>query len=200
MTLSSVTTSTYAFESTDANEDENEDAQVNYTIFNYGEKDSTAFKDIVKTNIARTEYSINSYGLPTATTSYAIGENDTASSKLRSTTTYYQSLGCPIFGHVKSETNTAGQTTSYVYDQNKGLLTYTQSGTSGLYYTYDELGRMENVTPILYMGAATPLPQEGVENLNYSYDTNGRVSTIATDSTTYTFTYDEFGNTASCKA
>ena len=200
MTLSSVTTSTYAFESTDANEDENEDAQVNYTIFNYGEKDSTAFKDIVKTNIVRTEYSINSYGLPTATTSYAIGENGTASSKLRSTTTYYQSLGCPIFGHVKSETNTAGQTTSYVYDQNKGLLTYTQSGTSGLYYTYDELGRMENVTPILYMGAATPLPQEGVENLNYTYDTNGRVSTIATDSTTYTFTYDEFGNTESIKA
>ncbi|MBQ7380030.1 MAG: RHS repeat-associated core domain-containing protein [Clostridia bacterium] len=59
---------------------------------------------------------------------------------------------------------------------------------------------MENVTPILYMGAATPLPQEEVENLTYTYDANGRVSTIATDSTTYTFTYDKFGNTTSIKA
>ena len=205
MTLSSVTTSTYAFESTDANENEDENAQANYTIFNYGEKyDSegkikASYRNIDKTAISKTEYTINDYGLPTVTTSYAIGENDVASSKLKSETTYYESLGCPIFGQVKSETNTAGQTTNYVYDQNKGLLTYTQSGSSGLYYTYDELGRMEIVTPILYMGASSSLPQEDVENLNYTYDTNGRVSTIATDSTTYTFTYDKFGNTQSIK-
>ncbi len=191
--LESVRTSTYKF--TGVSDEE----QAIYTIFNYGEKDSASFKNIDKTDIAQTEYSINDYGLPTTTISYAIDENGVASSKLKSEITYYDSLCCPIFGYVRSETNAAGQTTNYIYNEAKGLLNCTLSGTSGLYYTYDELGRMENVTPILYMGAATPLPQEGVENLNYSYDTNGRVSTIATDSTTYTFTYDEFGNTESIK-
>ena len=192
--LESVRTSTYKF--TGVSDEE----QANYTIFNYGEKDSAYFKDIVKTNISEVKYSINNYGLPTVAESYGIDENGVASSKLKSEITYYESLGCPIFGYVKSETNTAGQTTTYVYDQNKGLLTYTQNGASGLYYTYDALGRTTNVTPILYMGASNALPQEDVENLTYTYDTYGRVSTIATDSTTYTFTYDEFGNTQNIKA
>ena len=37
-------------------------------------------------------------------------------------------------------------------------------------------------------------PITGVEKAEYTYDSQSRLKTIATNSTTYTFNYDVFGN------
>ena len=150
-----------------------------------------------------TEYIYNSYGLNTeiytCVTSYAdkddmVGET---SKKLTSTTAYNTTAGSKIFGKVTQTTNSAGQTTKYTYDTNKGRLLYEVSPDfySGLYYTYDGMGRMTNVRPLDFDDIEQIyIPQTDAESVTYTYDTRNQISSIATETTTYYFVYDSYGN------
>ncbi len=160
------------------------------------------------TVISKTEYNINTYGLSTSTVSYAATGNVRSATqksdtpKLTSSTAYNLTVGSPLFGRVYSTTDTSGVTTYYVYES-RGLLLYEyQMDYTGLYYLYDALGRQTGVLPLMYSASLSNfIARTGAESVSYTYDPQtNRLTTITTATTTYTFTYDAFGNTTSIKA
>ena len=160
------------------------------------------------TVISKTEYNINTYGLNTSTVSYsATGEvrsatQKTNTPKLTSSTVYNLTAGSPLFGRPTSTTDTSGNTTVYGYDSQGRRIYESNSNYEGLYYNYDALGRMTNVTPVMYSPSVNSFyAQSGAENVQYTYDPQtNRLSQINTATTTYSFEYDEFGNTYQIKA
>lgn len=143
--------------------------------------------------ICTTTHTVNDYGLETATTIIGIGEIPLVSS------TYYETTpGSKIFGKCLSQTNTDGITTYYVYDTNKGLLTYTKCNDEGLYYLYDSMQRVTGVYPLFYSSSLNYyMTEANAEQALYSYDAQGRTQSITTGTTSYTYLYDSFGNTTS---
>ena len=174
-------------------------------IENPGKAATQEFQDgidaqLLKTTINRTYYYYNSYGLLTSTNT-SKGDGTTAGGTISSSYTYNVSSGSKIFGAMLTETDSRGYVTKYFYDANNGnlLAEIDVSTGSGYVYTYDEIGRLEKVTPASgnatsYSGVAN------AEEVEYTYDDALRLSTITTDSTVYTFTYDGFGNSTSVSA
>ena len=151
---------------------------------------------LLLTTISSTSYTYNSYGLVTFVLSHA-GSSDSITSNY----TYDVSSGSKIFGALLTETDSLGHVTKYFYDSTNGnLLAEVDVSTgSGYVYTYDEIGRLEKVTPASgnatsYSGVAN------VEEVEYTYDEALRLSKINTATTEYTFTYDIFGNSTSVSA
>ena len=174
-------------------------------IENPGKAATQEFQDgiddqLLKTTINRTYYYYNSYGLLTSTNT-SKGDGTTAGGTISSSYTYNVSSGSKIFGALLTETDSRGYVTKYFYDANNGnlLAEIDVSTGSGYVYTYDEIGRLEKVTPA--SGNATSYSGvTNAEEVEYTYDDALRLSTITTDSTVYTFTYDGFGNSTSVSA
>ena len=141
-----------------------------------------------------TEYEYNAYGMLTKSTITSASGSIVTSSKYNTTS------GSHIFGAKKSETDALGNTTQYFYDNSYGYLLATiYPDGNGVSYTYDALGRMVCATPAVASGT-TYSPVSGAEEVSYEYNaTTGRLDQISTDSTTYSFTYDVFGNTDQIK-
>ena len=160
------------------------------------------------TVISKTEYNINTYGLNTSTVSYAAEGNvesatrNGRSPRLITQKVYNLTAGSYLFGRTTSVTDADGKTTNFVYDS-RGLLLYEYDGMNhGLYYTYDALGRQTGILPLMYSASVNSYySQYGAESVSYTYDPRtNRLTQITTATTTYTFTYDAFGNTTSIKA
>ena len=154
------------------------------------------------TVISKTEYNINTYGLNTSTVSYAAeGNVESAtrsgrSPRLITQKVYNLTAGSYLFGRTTSVTDADGKTTNFVYDS-RGLLLYEYDGMNhGLYYTYDALGRQTGILPLMYSASVNSYySQYGAESVAYTYDSHSnRLTQISTATTTYTFTYDSFGN------
>jgi len=95
-----------------------------------------------------TTYSYNTYGQQTG--SVTTSNEGNTSQTLTTSTAYYVSAPTDsrIFGAVKYDTNTLGQTTSYFYDPDFGyLLAVIGADGNGTTYTYDAIGRMDMVLP-----------------------------------------------------
>ena len=174
-------------------------------IENPGKAATQGFQDginaqLLKTTINRTYYYYNSYGLLTSTDT-SKGEGTTVGGTINSAYTYEVSSGSKIFGALLTTTDSRGYVTKYFYDSTNGnlLAEIDVSTGSGYVYTYDEIGRLEKVTPA--SGNATSYSGvTNAEEVEYTYDDALRLSTITTDSTVYTFTYDGFGNSTSVSA
>lgn len=158
--------------------------------------------------VSKTEYNINKYGLNTSTVTYAaVGEDVTEATqkphtpRLISSITYNLTEGSPLFGCVTATTDTSGNTILYGYDSLGRRIYESNSEYEGLYYNYDALGRVTSVTPIVHAtSTGTFHPQSNAENVQYTYDPQtNRLSQINTATTTYSFEYDEFGNTYQIK-
>lgn len=160
------------------------------------------------TVISKTEYNINSNGLNTSTVSYAATGNvrsatqKTGTPQLTSSTEYNMTVGSYLFGRPTSTTDTSGNTTVYGYDSQGRRIYESNSEHEGLYKNYDALGRVTSITPIVHATSTdTFYPQSGAENAQYTYDSQtNRLTQVSTATTTYTFTYDNFGNRESIKA
>lgn len=158
--------------------------------------------------VSKTEYNINTYGLNTSTVSYAATGDVTAATqktetpKLVSSTEYNLTIGSYLFGRPTSTTDTSGNTTVYGYDSQGRRIYESNSEYEGLYKNYDALGRVTSVTPIVHATATDTFhPQSSAENVQYTYDPQtNRLTQVSTATTTYTFTYDNFGNRASIQA
>ena len=175
-----------------------------------------------------TEYSYNSFGLCTESTSaiaadetfyYVRLSNDdtnytvnpfsvegisTISSNAEITVsyTYILTSGSKIFGALLTESSEDAGTIRYFYDE-RGLQTAVVNVElgNGISYTYDELGRVVEVLPASYSQALNNYTEiTNAENVSYTYDAEGYLSSIVTDSTTYTLTYDAFGNSSGVAA
>ena len=200
-TLQSETTFKYEF-------DNNEDNLLKWYLHDRTTTGSTLTSKITCNVISKTVYSINTYGLNTSTVSYAATGSVTSATQktgtpwLSSTTTYNLTAGSPLFGRATSTTDTAGNITNYVYDGRARLAYEYRSDNQGLYYNYDALGRLTSVTPLAYSSSVNSFySQTGAENVQYTYDPQTlRLSQISTATTTYTFTYDAFGNTTKIQA
>lgn len=148
----------------------------------------------------KTTYVYNSYGLLTNTTVRTVEKSGTSlvdtvpANVISADKTYNTAAGSRIFGSLATETDTLGQITRYFYDNNTGRLkaVINPDQQSGLVYTYDHLGNISLVEPASYSSSGTTAITNA-ESASYSYS-NGRLTTITTESSTFTFAYDVFGN------
>ena len=152
------------------------------------------------------EKTYNTYGQNILTESYTITYNDDNttqdSQKIRSYSSYYNASSSPIFGAIASYTDTTGQPTYYTYDQNTGRLLYEYaSDYTGVYYTYDFMGRVSGVYPLGFVPSVSSFYQDTIsESVEFDYDIYNELETIETKTTTYSFDYDDFGNTTKISA
>lgn len=163
-----------------------------------------ALVDVINENYERTytqttTYTYNEYGLLTQTLTY--NEND-KSKYVRTTTTYETTSGSKIFGKTLSTTDENSDTIQYIYDSSTGQLMAQKNpdGTSGLYYVYDSVGRLIEVTPLEAFSLGDFYPISNAEKVSYTYNEQKQLSKIITDTTVYEFKYDNFGNLLEVKA
>ena len=156
-----------------------------------------------------TLHTYNTYGMNTMTDMYVVTYDpddddvvESTSPKLRSQTGYTTTAGSHIFGAVTYTTDTSGVTMYYTYDSATGWLKYEYtSGYYGLYYTYDGLGRITAINPLAYSSTGSVLYAATTEEeVEYTYNAKGQISQMDTKTTSYAYTYDDFGNTTSIKA
>ena len=172
------------------------------------------------TNIYYHSYGYNSYGQHyyTWTYNYANTKEQTAQF-----TEYNTGRGSHIFGTVNLEMDSLGNITRYFYNENNGLLRavlYPEG--NGVCYSYDGIGNLTQVMPADvvtteiyheeydeyegrdYSWTETIYDYEADEfsaSVSYGYNSvTNRLDTISTESTTYTFIYDAFGNTEQISA
>ena len=148
----------------------------------------------------KTTYVYNSYGLLTNTTVRTVKKSgtslvDTVPANVISTDkTYNTAAGSRTFGALATETDTLGQITRYFYDNTTGLLTavINPDQKTGTVYSYDHLGNLTLVEPATYSSSGVT-SVTNAESAEYTYS-NGRLDKIQTESTSFTFEYDAFGN------
>ena len=155
---------------------------------------------ITKTLHYQTNYTYNDQGLIKSVVSYT-GHYITDGNSITSSYTYEETEGSKIFGAMLTATDSRGNITKYFHDSTNGnlLAEIDVTSGSGYVYAYDDIGRLESVLPAT--GTATSYSSvTNAENVEYTYDTAHRLSKINTDTTEYTFTYDNFGNSTSVSA
>ena len=145
-----------------------------------------------------TAYTYNTYGLPTATSTVS------ADGTITSSTTYDTGSTSRTFGAVLTETDSLGRVTRYFYDANNGdLKAVINPDETGLVYDYDDLGNLQLVLPAAYNSSSyaegTYDTDTTSASATYNYNDLNRLQSIVTESTTYNFTYDTFGNSAGIK-
>ena len=126
--------------------------------------------------------------------------------RTQTSTSYHTEFGSHIFGVVDTETDALGQVTTYCHDPYSGrLYAVLHPDGKGSCYNYDGMGNLVEVLPATvgnYIGHARVYGDSDVE-YSYDQDTN-RLSAIMTHAgtnrtTTYTFSYDGFGNAEETK-
>ena len=175
------------------------------TFYPYEVSISDANALITRTGVTKTTYAYNAYGQVTEIKTTAIDSSGNYLSGAKSMVQSFQhttTAGSRIFGSLYCEESYEGISTYYYYDATDGKLLATVNYNSmyGTAYTYDGMGNLIGATPALYINNTSYYPYDNVESVSYTYDSFNRLSTISTDSTTYTFTYDAFGNTTSVDA
>ena len=167
-----------------------------------------------RTNIYYHSYGYNSYGQHYYTWTYNCANTQEQTAQF---TEYNTGRGSHIFGTVNLEMDSLGNITRYFYNENNGRLRavlYPEG--NGVCYSYDGIGNLTQVMPAdivttdIYheeydqfgedhSWTETIYDYEADEfsaSVSYGYNSvTNRLDTISTESTTYTFIYDAFGNT-----
>ncbi|MBQ3482990.1 MAG: hypothetical protein IJA78_02320, partial [Clostridia bacterium] len=149
--------------------------------------------------LTETAYTYNQQGLLARTD--VTDKQSTSGLSMQTETVYEITPGSHIFGVVTHTQDHASSTSAdYFYDSSNGrLLAAFRSDANGESYVYDAIGNLTNVYPAwLTTGLVYTSSQD--DAVSYTYDATNRLSTITTDSTVYTLTYDVFGNQAAVSA
>ncbi len=142
-------------------------------------------------NHVKTSYEYDAYGNVTKE-SLVGGYGSTYSTDSITTETVYDS-----YGRVQSVIDSRGKITSYDRNTATELLNYVRNANgSRIDYIYDSKERLT--------GIFNDRDTDGVitekETVSYTYDGKDRLTSINNGITTYTFTYDAYGNVTSVKA
>ncbi len=99
------------------------------------------------------------------------------------------------------ETDSLGVSVRYFYNERGSILaTVNESTGDGIAYTYNEFGRLTGVSPASYVSTDSSYSVlTNSANVEYTYNYADLISTITTESTTYTFLYNEFEAAESVK-
>lgn len=154
--------------------------------------------NMTPTELNSTEYTYDAYGLVTQVLTTDSEDNNI---KTRTTSEYATSSSSHIFGAILKETDALGNTTQYFYNTSNGRLNaaFSPSG-NGVCYIYDGMGNLTEVLPAAVNSQGQYTGITGWTDVQYGYDPNTkRLSSITTfaeagRTTTYTFSYDGFGN------
>ena len=160
--------------------------------------------DLTLTAKTKTTYTYNAYGMLLSTT-VVTGDISNVThvftpdgeGQITSSTTYAVAAGSKIFGAMLTATDSRGGVTRYFYDESRGLLlAVIEPDGTGTVYQYDEVGNMTGVLPATYTASSNTYSSiTNAENVAYTYDSHLWLSEIETESTTYSFSYNVFGQT-----
>jgi len=161
-------------------------------------------EEIEKTPKLKTDYTYNTYGLCTLVKTYEVDENLAALATGKTTqTSYTYKIGSAsrIFGALAYEMDSLGVYTYYYYDAYNGrlLATIRKGSGKGVCYTYDTTGKLTGVYPASYSSNTSYSRVTNAENVGYTYNAQNQLTSISTNSTTYTFSYDAYHNPTSTK-
>ena len=163
------------------------------------------------TQLSETVYTYNTYGLVTQIVSEDLltaGNPKTKVSYTYITPTLSTDTSWHIFGALETETDALGNETTYFYGTGSDtgrLKAVIYPNGKGTCYTYDRMGNITEVLPATVSGSSYSASYGGAD-VSYGYDpATKRLSSItagpgASSSTTYYFTYDNFGNSTQTKA
>ena len=188
----------YTYDSTGVNV--TREMKYTYTLNNgavyypYDAEDPDAM--ITKTAVLMTDNLYNSYGLLIDSNT---GDPDYLLNSFHNNYSYNTTSGSKIFGALVSELDTLDRQTRYYHDAENGRLLATinvDEGT-GICYTYDDIGNLISVMPATYRSSSSYNTVTDGEWVEYTYNSANQLAMIDTDSTTYEFVYDNFGNTDS---
>lgn len=143
-----------------------------------------------------TTYAYNTYGLMTSSSTTSLNDPEGTEIPITTSNTYNISPSSRIFGSLETTTNENGQTTRYFYNSSTGYLiaVINPDNTTGTYYDYDAIGRTTMIRPAT-LNSSTPSAVSSSAQVTYDYNPLGWLCEIQTDSTTYNFRYDSYGNT-----
>ena len=134
-------------------------------------------------------YEYTNYGLLKKSTIYSSEENEVFITQ----TSYNDSQGSKIFGSIQTTTDSLGKVTRYFYDSNNGrLLANIQPDNTGTSYSYDAVGNLTLVQPATY-SAGSWSGVSNSANVVYEYNELNQLTSINTEGTEYSFTYNNFG-------
>ena len=111
-----------------------------------------------------------------------ISESVSTAQTYMETNTAYNSTG----NYITSESNEAGHTTSYAYDNDGNKTSVTDPKNNTTSYTYDTQGNILSVA-------------SGSSSYSNTYTSTGQLSTISNSGTSYSFEYDNFDNVTKVK-
>lgn len=112
--------------------------------------------------------------------------------------TYYTNTS--YYGAIQKETNGTDRSIYYHYTSDgKIVATINQYAGDGIAYSYDEKENLVGVFPAKLYSSNGYTTVTDAEAVQYTYDNANRLSAISTESTTYSFSYDIFGNNTEIK-
>ena len=128
--------------------------------------------------------------------SYYNYDDSESVSFVASYTTYHTNTN--YYGAIAREHNGTDRDVYYHYTTDGRILaTVNDYPGDGTVYSYDGKERLIGVFPATATASNGYATIQNAEEVHYTYDSANRLSTIATESTTYTFSYDVFGNNTS---
>ncbi len=159
---------------------------------------------ITKTVKNMVRYTYNSYGLVTKVESLIVDDALQVKADEKQVVTDYEYIttaGSAFFGAPVRETDSLGVSVRYFYNERGSILASVNESTGdGIAYTYNEFGRLTGVSPASYVSTDSSYSVlTNSANVEYTYNYADLISTITTESTTYTFLYNEFEAAESVK-
>ncbi|MBE6632775.1 MAG: RHS repeat protein [Ruminococcaceae bacterium] len=151
-----------------------------------------------------TTYAYDDYGLLTNTVTQ---NSDGTNQQFNQRTEYYLSNSPHIFGAVYLEEDTRSNVTLYFRNEKNGRLiaSATTPDNNGVYYEYDAIGNLVHTLPARLTVTTDPNTDQPIysysqvtnsASVDYDYDAvTQRLTGIYTESSSYFFAYDAFGNT-----
>ena len=103
------------------------------------------------------------------------------------------------FGALLTETDATGAVNRYFYDSKARLVGVCDANGNGLTYHYNDFGQLDWAKVATYNSATNSMVAGSQIDIYNGYNAKGQLESIKTDSATYNYFYDYFGNNTEIK-